>query len=107
MKLKIGDTVQVISGQDRGKRGKIEHLFPAKEAVIVEKVHRIKKHLKASRQFPKGGIIDMVRPVPTANVMIVCPHCGKLTRVGNKKVGDKKLRVCRLCGKSLDEVKKK
>lgn len=103
MRLKVGDTVQVISGKDRGKRGKIERVFPQRQAVVVEKVGRAKKHIKPTRQFPQGGIIDVARPLPAAKVMIVCPHCGKLTRIFYKMVGDKKLRVCKRCHKALDE----
>ena len=107
MKLRIGDTVQVLAGKDRGKRGKIERVFPQKGVVVVEKVGRAKKHLRPTRQFPQGGIIEVTRPLPAANVMVVCPHCGKLTRVAYMTMADKKLRVCKHCHKALDEEKKR
>lgn len=107
MKLRVGDTVQVISGKDRGKRGKVERLFIKEGSAAVEKVSRWKKHIKPTRKYPQGGIIEISRSVPTSNIMIVCPHCGKLTRVGIRIVGDHKLRICKQCGKSLDEENKR
>ena len=105
MRLRVGDTVQVMAGKDRGKRGKIEHVILREEAVVVEKVNRWKKHLKPTRRYPQGGIIEISRPIRAANVMVVCSHCGKLTRVGSRLVGDRKLRICKRCGKAIDEGK--
>ena len=107
MKLRVGDTVEVIAGKDRGKRGKIEHLFIKEGSIAVEKVNHWKKHLKPTKQHPQGGIVEISRPVPAANVMIVCSHCGKLTRVSMRLVGSTKVRVCKRCGKALDEEKKR
>ncbi len=107
MKLRVGDTVEVISGKDRGKRGKIEYLIPKENLVVVEKINRWKKHLKKTRQHPQGGIVEISRPIRSANAMIVCPHCGKLTRVKTQLSKDAKLRLCKKCHKTLDAEKKR
>jgi len=107
MKLRVGDLVEVMTGKDRGKRGKIEHLFLKESSVAVEKVNRFKKHLKPTRRYPQGGIVEVSRPLPASNVMVVCPHCSKLTRVGITIAGDKKMRTCKKCGKALEEGKRK
>jgi large subunit ribosomal protein L24 len=103
MKLKVGDTVTVIAGAQRGRQGKIERVLPHQQAVVVEKVGRVKKHLKPTRRYPRGGIVEVARPIPAANVMVVCPHCGRPTRVAIRITAEKKVRVCKRCGKSLDD----
>jgi large subunit ribosomal protein L24 len=105
MKVRVGDTVEVMVGKDRGRKGKIERVFPAEASVVVEKVNRVKRHLRKTRQHPQGGITEVTRPVPVANVMVLCPHCSRRTRVSMKLVGDRKVRLCRRCGKALDEKK--
>ncbi|MDH3306290.1 MAG: 50S ribosomal protein L24 [Acidimicrobiia bacterium] len=102
MRLKIGDTVKVISGKDAGKESKIARVYPKANKIIVENVATAKRHQRANPQNPNsGGIIDKDMPIDASNVMIVCEDCGP-TRIGMTvaKDGTKK-RVCRKCGGEL------
>ena len=118
MKIKKGDTVQVVSGKDRGKRGKVIEAHPADRRVIVENVNVVKRHRRprpmknpsrmGSPQVQPGGVFDISSPLPISNVMLVCPACGRATRVGydfvESKDGIMKVRVCRRpdCGQQVD-----
>jgi large subunit ribosomal protein L24 len=82
MRLKKNDTVRVITGEDRGKEGKILKVFPDKGRIIVEKVNLIKRHTRPSKSVPQGGIVEKEAPINATNVMLVCPKSGKPTRVG-------------------------
>ena len=98
MKIKKGDRVRVLTGKDRGKEGEIMRAMPQVDKVIVEGVNVAKKHQRATKATMQGGIIDKDMPIPVANVAIVCPSCGKHTRVGYKIDGDgTKVRVCKKC----------
>jgi len=100
-RLKKGDRVRVISGKDSGKEGNILSFLPQKNRAIVEGVNIIKKHQKAS-QSSKGGIIEKEASVHISNVMLVCPHCGKATRIGVKYLEDSsKVRYCKKCGDTI------
>jgi large subunit ribosomal protein L24 len=85
MKIKKGDTVKIISGKDRGKTGKVTHVFPKKNLIVVEGINIRKKHTRPKKQGKKGQIIQMSMPIDMSNAMIICPSCGKPTRVGKKK----------------------
>jgi large subunit ribosomal protein L24 len=99
LKIKKGDTVRVLTGKDRGKDGNVTRVLPSAGKVIVDGVNVAKKHQKATRATMQGGIIDKDMPIPVANVAILCPACGKATRVGYKIDGDgTKVRVCKKCG---------
>lgn len=101
--VKRGDTVQVIAGKERGKSGKILKAFPAKGRVIIEHVNMIKKHTKRRSQGQGGGIIEREGTVHASNVMLVCPSCGKATRLGKKLLEDgSKSRICKKCGEVVD-----
>ncbi len=118
MKLKKGDLVQVISGKDRGKQGRIIESHPVERRVIVENLNLVKKHRKpralrdssrmGQQQVQPGGVFDVAAPIPISNVMVVCPTCNRATRVGyefrDTKSGRTKVRVCRRqdCGEVLD-----
>ena len=82
LKIKKGDRVQVLTGKDRGKDRQVTRVLPAAGKVIVDGVNVAKKHQKATRATMQGGIIDKDMPIPVANVAILCPSCGKPTRVG-------------------------
>lgn len=97
MNIKTGDTVKIISGKDRGKTGKVTHVFPKKNLLVVEGVNIRKKHTRPKKQGQKGQIIQMPMPINMSNAMIICPGCGKSTRVGKKK----KVRVCKKCNAEL------
>lgn len=100
-KLKIGDTVKITTGKDKGREGKIERIFPKSSLVLVPGVNIYKKHVKG-REGQKGGIYDIPRPLPLAKVALVCPKCKKVTRVGFKLAGEDMVRICRKCKKEID-----
>ncbi len=102
LKLKIGDTVKITLGKDRGREGKVEKIFPEKPAVLVPGINLYKKHVKSMGGEVKGGVYDIPRPLSFAKVALVCPKCKKQTRVGFKLIGTDKVRVCRKCGKEID-----
>ena len=99
MNVKKGDKVQVLSGKDKGAQGEVLKAFPAEGKVIVEGVAMVKKHQKPNAANQQGGIIDREAKIDVSNVMLVCPTCGKATRVGHATDADgKKVRVCKKCG---------
>jgi len=97
MKFKKGDQVIIAGGKDRGKTGKIELVFPRIAKVLVSGINVYKKHQKARGQRKPGGIIDVTRPLPVANIALLCPQCHMRTRVGFKITGSKKVRICKKC----------
>ena len=99
-KIHKDDTVQVIAGKDKGKRGTIVRVVTKKDAVIVSGINIVKKAMKKRSQQDQGGIVEVEAPLHISNVAIVCKKCGP-TRVGYKLDGDKKIRVCRKCGEAL------
>jgi large subunit ribosomal protein L24 len=103
MKIKKGDTVLVITGKDKGKKGKVRFAFPDNKTVMVEGVNMIKKHAKARQQVRQAGIIEREAPVSVSNVMLMCGKCNKPTRVGYRILQDnRKTRVCRVCGEVVE-----
>lgn len=105
MKIKKGDTVKIIKGKDQGKTGVVDFVFPEKNRIIVKGIQAVKKHLKPSKKNPSGGIIDINQKISSSNAMIVCPNCGKITRVGYRLVKDSKIRICKSCDKSIEKEK--
>lgn len=102
LNVKKGDTVVVISGKDKGKQGKILVAYPEKERVVVQNANMITKHVKPRRQGEPGGRIKKEGTIHVSNVMLVCPKCGKPTRVGHKVEeveisGKKKMKSVRYC----------
>ena len=97
--------VLVMAGRDRGKRGRVLKVLPAKNRVVVEGVNVIKRHTKPNPQRQiKGGVVEREAPVHASNVQIVCPECGKATRIGRKILGDgRKVRICRKCEGVVDK----
>ena len=106
MHVKTGDTVVVISSNyANGKEktvGKVIGVSPDEGKVIVEGVHIVSKHVKPRKQGETGGRIEHEGTINASNVMLVCPKCGVATRVGHAMDGDKKVRVCKKCGKNID-----
>ena len=96
--VKTGDTVIVINGKDRGKTGKIMQVSPSEGKVIVGGVNIVSKHVKPRQMGEPGGIIKTESALYAEKVQLVCPKCGKPTRVGHVIDNDKKLRVCKKCG---------
>lgn len=99
MKIKKGDTVKILSGKDRGKRGKVTNVFPEQDRILVEGVNMKKKHRRARRQDRKGEIILLPAPVAVSATQVVCASCGKPTRVGfGRDEQGGKVRRCKKCG---------
>ena len=98
MKIKKGDTVKVLSGNDKGKTGEVLEVIPKTQKVIVKGVNIRKKHVKPRKQGEEGGIIPVECAINSSKVNIVCPKCGKATRVGYKVENGKKVRICKKCG---------
>ena len=99
-KIRKDDTVEVIAGKDKGKRGTVVRIIPKKDAVIVSGVNIVKKAMRKKSQQDQGGIAEIEAPLNISNVAIVCKKCGP-TKIGYKIDGDKKIRVCRKCGDVL------
>ncbi|QIB27134.1 50S ribosomal protein L24 [Caloranaerobacter azorensis] len=103
MHVKKGDTVVVISGKDKGKKGKVLTAMPKRNRVIVEGVNMQTKHTKPSQKSPQGGIIHQEGPIHVSNVMLYCEKDKKGVRVGYKALENgEKVRVCKKCGEVLD-----
>jgi len=104
LRVKRGDTVAVIAGKERGKRGKVLLVFPAKGRVIVEKLNMIKRHQRPTQKLRQGGIIEREGPIQISSVMVVCPKCDRPARVAVDVLADgRKLRVCRRCREMVDK----
>lgn len=101
MKLRKGDNIKVISGNDRGKSGKILSVFPDEERVIIEGVNMKKKHVRSRTQQRKGEVVKVPLPIRASRTMLICPHCSKPVRVGFRTENDVKHRVCRACKKDI------
>lgn len=101
MKIKTGDTVIVLSGDDKGKTGKVIKAMPSENKVIVEGVNAAKKHVKPSQANPKGSVKDINLPIDASNVALLDPKSNKATRVGYKLKDDKKVRVAKASGSEI------
>ncbi|MBC7234962.1 MAG: 50S ribosomal protein L24 [Chloroflexi bacterium] len=103
MKIKKGDMVQVISGDDKGLRGEVHVVMPREQRVVVSGVNLIKKHQRRTGNVrTQTGIIEREAPIHISNVALVCPHCNEAVRVGYEKTPEGKVRVCRRCGEVID-----
>ncbi len=103
LRVKKEDTVLVIAGKEKGKKGRVLAVLPSKERVIVEKINIIKRHMKPNRKYTQGGIIEKEAPIHISNVMLLCPKCNKPTRIGNRLLeSGKKVRVCKKCQEVID-----
>ena len=102
MKVKKNDTVLVLTGKDNGKTGKVLRALPGDNRVVVDGVNVQKKHKKARSAQDTSGIIEQAGPIDASNVLVICPVCGKATRVSYAVVDGKKVRICKKCKMSLD-----
>ncbi len=101
--IRRNDTVKVMTGRDRGKEGRVLRVLPDEGRVLVEHVMTVKKHVRPNPQRNiKGGIAEQERPVSLSNVALVCPTCGPV-RIGHAVQGERKVRVCKKCGTTLDK----
>ena len=101
MRIKKGDTVQVLSGNDKGKTGEVLEVMPKDSKVVVKGVNVRKKHVKARKQGQESGIISVECAINSSKVNVVCPKCGKSTRVEYKIEDNKKVRICKKCGAKI------
>jgi large subunit ribosomal protein L24 len=107
MRIKVGDTVEVITGEDKGRRGSVQRVVNKNNRVVISGVNIVKKHQKP-RQIPgssqtQGGIIEFEAPIDVSNVMLVCPHTGKPTRIGVRRgENGQRIRVSKQSGKDID-----
>ena len=103
--IRKNDNVLVITGKDRGKRGRVLRVLPDKNRLIVEGVNLIKRHTKPNPgRNIKGGLVEREAPLHASNVQVVCPECGKATRLGRRILGDgRKVRICRKCEGVVDK----
>ncbi len=100
--VKTGDTVAVLSGKSRGKRGKVLRVIPAQGRVVVEGVNVAKRHQRPSAKVMQGGIIEQENPIAAAAVAVVCPSCHQPTRVGHMELEERRVRRCLKCGEVVD-----
>jgi large subunit ribosomal protein L24 len=101
--IRRNDTVKVITGRDKGKEGRVLRVFPADRKVLVEHVSMVKKHVRPNPQRNiQGGIAEQESRISISNVQLVCPTCGPV-RIGHEVRGDRKVRVCKKCGTTLDK----
>ncbi len=109
--IKTGDTIEVITGKDRGKRGKVITADPTTKRVIVEGRNIAKRHTKprpvsgtSGQQMAPGGVLDQEQPLRRANIMLVCPSCDAATRISKTKMADgSSVRICKKCGNHIDK----
>ena len=99
--VRTNDTVVVLSGKDKGKQGKVLATSPKEQKLIVEGLNMVTKHVKPRRQGDTGGIVKAEGAMYACKVQVVCPACGKPTRVAHKVEGEKKMRACKKCGKTF------
>jgi len=103
MKIRKSDTVLVIAGKDKGKKGKVRFAYPKNERVLVEGINFTKRHTRAVRQIRQAGIIEREAPIHVSDVMLLCSKCNHPTRVGFRFLEDgKKVRICRVCHEVID-----
>ena len=102
-KIKRDDTVQVLQGRDRGRRGEVRGVSPSKGRAIVTGVNIVKKHRRGTSPQDPGGIIEVEAPIDASNLALVCTNCDRATRVGFRALEDgRKVRVCKRCGEAID-----
>ncbi len=101
--IKKNDTVMLISGDEKGKSGRVLSILPSKDRILIESLNMIKRHMKPSKKYSQGGIIEREAPVHLSKVMLVCPKCSKPTRIGNTMLENgKKIRSCKKCGEVVE-----
>ena len=101
MKIKKGDNVKVLAGNDKGKTGEVLEVIPKTQKIVVKGINVRKKHVKPRKQGEEGGIIPIECAIHSSKVSVVCPKCGKATRIGYEVEGNEKVRVCKKCGAKI------
>jgi len=105
MNIRKGDTVMVITGKYRTKKGEVKLTLPDRDRVVVEGVNVMKRHIKGRTQARQAGIVEIEAPIHVSNVMLVCPSCGEAVRVGHRVENGEKVRFCKNpdCGKTIGD----
>ena len=101
MKIKKGDNVKVLSGNDKGKTGEVLEVIPKTQKIVVKGINIRKKHVKPRKQGEEGGILSIESAIHSSKLAVVCPKCGKATRIGFEVEKDEKVRVCKKCGTKI------
>lgn len=105
MRIKVGDVVQVITGNDRNSKGKVLKVDRDAGKLIVEGINRVYKHVRRSQRNPQGGRLSKEMPIQLSNVQLICPKCNRPTRVGARTTDDgTKHRTCRKCDSNIDQI---
>jgi large subunit ribosomal protein L24 len=107
MKIKKGDTVKILYGKDSGKQGVVMATNPKSKKIVVDGINIFKKHVKGDGRTKTSEILTIVKPLDVSKVILICSSCGKPTRVGIKREGDKVERVCKKCNKVIEIIEKK
>lgn len=102
MEIKKGDSVVVLTGKDKGKKAAVIKAYPADNKVVLEGLNMVTKHVKARSAQQPGGKVEQPAAIDASNVMLVCPSCGKATKVAHEKVDGKNVRKCKKCGAVID-----
>lgn len=101
MKIKKNDIILVMSGKDKGKKGKVIKVFPETSKIVVENINLVKKHVRAKKQGEKGQIVAITKPFDVSKVKLVCPKCGQAARIGYKIMESGKFRICKKCKEEI------
>jgi large subunit ribosomal protein L24 len=101
MKIKIGDTVLITSGKDKGKKGKIRKILPKENRIIIDGINLRKKNVRAKREGEKGQIVEIAAPISASSVKMICTKCKQPTRVGYRIIEKNKYRICKKCNQEL------
>ncbi len=101
--IKKDDTVVVITGEEKDKKGRVLDVFPKADGLIIEGLNIIQRHMKPSKKYTQGGLIEKEAPIQRSNVLLVCPKCDKPTKIGHNILENgKKIRVCKKCGEVIE-----
>jgi len=101
MKIKKGDKIKITIGKNKGKTGVVEKVYKNSNKVLVTGMNMYKRHVKKNEKMPQGGIVEIPRPMDVSKLNLVCPKCGKITRIGFKIEKNKKIRICRKCDSKI------
>jgi large subunit ribosomal protein L24 len=103
MQIKKNDNVMVVSGKEKGKRGRVIAVYPTTNRLLIEKLNMIKRHTRPNQQLRQGGIVEKENPISASNVRLVCTKCDKPTSVSRRAQGEgSRARVCRICNETID-----
>ncbi|MBI4004774.1 50S ribosomal protein L24 [Candidatus Roizmanbacteria bacterium] len=102
MKIRKGDKVKILAGKDKGKEGIVEKVYKKQNTALIPNVNIYKKHIKKNEKMPQGGVVELPRALSLSKIAIICPKCGKITRIGYKEEKGKKVRFCKKCKKAIN-----